>query len=86
MKTQEHPDTLTSLNNLALTKLREAAELHKKELEACIRTLGEEHRFTLLSISNLALVYEKLGKLKRAAELGERVLEARTKSQRSLLF
>jgi tetratricopeptide (TPR) repeat protein len=39
-------------------------------------SLGEEHPDTLLSISNLALTYSQQGKMDKAAELQEKVLEA----------
>jgi hypothetical protein len=56
---KEHPDTLTSMNNLALTychqgNLQDAADL-ETVLDARRRTLGEEHSDTLTSMNNLAL-------------------------------
>ena len=79
---KEHPDTLTSMNNLALTysnqgKLQEAADLQEKVLEARRRRLGEEHPDTLTSMDNLASTYWNQGKLQEAADLQEKVLEAR---------
>ena len=55
----EHPDTLSSMNNLAETyralgRMKEAAALHEKVLEASRRTLGDEHPHTLSSMNNLA--------------------------------
>ena len=81
----EHPDTLTSMGNLALTyrkqgKLSEAAELEGTALKARKRTLGEEHPDTLRSMSNLASTYWEQGKLSEAAELEEVVLEARKRT------
>ena len=78
---EEHPDTLTSMNNLASTyrdqgKLEEAADLHQKVLEARRRILGEEHPDTLTSMNNLALTYWDQGKLEEAADLQQKVLEA----------
>ena len=54
----EHPGTLTSMNNLASTyrkqgKLQEAAALQERVLEATRRTLGEKHPETLTSMNNL---------------------------------
>jgi len=77
----EHPETLTSMHNLALTyrdqgKLQDAADLQERELEATKRTLGEEHPDTSTSMSNLALTYGYQGKLQDAADLQERELEA----------
>jgi phosphoribosyl 1,2-cyclic phosphodiesterase len=61
---EEHPDTLTSMNNLASTygnqgKLREAAELQEKVLEVERMILGLEHSSTLTSMSNLAFIYKR---------------------------
>ncbi len=55
----EHPDTLTSMNNLALTLARqgehaEARMLHEQTLAIRRRVLGEEHPATLTSMGNLA--------------------------------
>ena len=59
---EEHPDTLTSMNNLAATywrqrKLEDAADLYEKTLERQRRILGEEHPDTLTSMHNLATTY-----------------------------
>lgn len=80
----EHPDTLTSMNNLALTLrhqgyLPSARVLHEKELEVCTRVLGEEHPDTLTSMNNLATTLWKQGNLPGARALQEKVLEARTR-------
>ena len=81
----EHPDTLTSMNNLASTywqqgKLQDAADLQERVLEARRRTLGEEHPDTLTIMGNLASTYSQQGKLQDAADLEERVLEARRRT------
>lgn len=82
---EEHPDTLTSMDNLALTylgqgKLHEAAELGKKAWEARKRTLGEEHPDTLTSsMSNLAKIYEGLGHSTAAALLLQQSVDASQK-------
>jgi Tetratricopeptide repeat len=52
----EHPDTLTSMNNLAISygnqgRLMEAVELHEKVLKVRKRTLGVEHPDTLGGMS-----------------------------------
>ena len=70
----EHPNTLTSLDNLAsvlndMGKLKEAAELHRTVLEVNAKILGPEHPDTLTSMSNLAVALKEMGKLKEAAEL-----------------
>ena len=50
------------MNNLAVLyqaqgRYGEAEPLYKRALEACERVLGPEHPHTLLSVSNLALLY-----------------------------
>jgi hypothetical protein len=47
----EHPDTLTSMNNLASVlnsqgKYKEAEEIHRQELALCEIVLGKEHSST----------------------------------------
>ena len=59
----EHPDTLTSVNNLAALyqaqgRYGEAEPLYRRALEASERVLGPEHPDTLTSVNNLALLYE----------------------------
>jgi hypothetical protein len=63
----EHPDTLTSISNIALTyknqrRWKEAEKLQVKELNICSRVLGEDHPSTLTSMSNLALTYSDQGR------------------------
>ena len=79
---EEHPDTLTSMNNLASTlrqkgDLQGARELQEKELEICRRILGEEHPDTLISMGNLASTLVMQGDLQGARELEEKVLQSR---------
>ena len=79
---EEHPDTLTSMNNLALTLQAQgghagARELQERVVEAQRRVLEEEHPDTLTSMSNLALTLSEQGDHAGARELQERVLEAR---------
>jgi len=57
---EEQPETLMSMNNLAITfrargRLDEAEAMHRQCLEIRRRVLGEEHRDTLASMNNLAL-------------------------------
>ena len=57
-----HPDTLTSMNNLAVTfseqgKHEEAEELELKVLDLCKKVLGPEHPHILTSMPNLARTY-----------------------------
>ena len=63
----EHPDTQTSVNNLALMlrsqeKYEEAEEMHRRELKGSEKVLGAEHSDTLTSVNNLALVLQDQGK------------------------
>jgi hypothetical protein len=55
----EHPDTLTSMNNLGWVlssqgKHVEAEQIHQQTLELRKKVLGLEHPDTLTSMSNLA--------------------------------
>ena len=64
----EHPDTLTSANNLAIVleeqgELVEAARINRETLEVRRRVLGAEHPQALASGTNLARVLEKQGEL-----------------------
>ncbi|KAI0123269.1 Tetratricopeptide repeat-domain-containing protein [Xylariales sp. AK1849] len=57
----EHPDTLTSMNNLAGVlsrqgKYEEAEQMHRQTLELRKELLGPEHPDTLASINNLAII------------------------------
>ncbi|KAK7582824.1 hypothetical protein V3481_012122 [Fusarium oxysporum f. sp. vasinfectum] len=77
---EEHPDTLTSMGNLASTywnqgRLKEAEELQVDVMEIRKRVLGEEHPDTLTSMANLASTYWNQGRLKEAEELQVDVME-----------
>jgi tetratricopeptide (TPR) repeat protein len=79
---KEHPDTLTSMTNLASTyreqgRWKEAEELQVSVIEANKRVLGEEHPDTLTGMFNLASTYRKQGRWKEAEELDVSVMEAR---------
>ena len=55
----KHPDTLTSINNMAsmlldLGKLAEAEPLFREALAGRRETLGDKHPSTLTSINNMA--------------------------------
>jgi tetratricopeptide (TPR) repeat protein len=78
----EHPDTLTSMGNLALTfwkqgRWKEAEELEVQVLETKKRVLGEEHPSTLTSMDNLAMTYSNQERWKEAEELGVQARETR---------
>jgi hypothetical protein len=76
---QEHPSTLASMNNLALTLTRQgdygsARTLHEEELGVCRRVLGEEHPDTLASMNNLARILVEQGDLVGGRALQEQTL------------
>ena len=76
----EHPDTLSSVNNLALCMrvLGDAAgalPLYQRALDSCERVLGTEHPNTLTSVNNLALCMEALGDAAGALPLCRRALD-----------
>ncbi len=75
----EHPDTLASVNNLALLYANqgrhgEAEPLLKEALRDSERVLGAEHRTTLASVNNLALLYRSQGRHGEAEPLSRRAL------------
>jgi hypothetical protein len=77
----EHPDTLTSRNNLAgayqaAGRLGEAIPLYETTLTAYERVLGAEHPNTLTSRNNLAYAYQAVGRLGEAIPLLEATLAA----------
>ena len=81
---EEHPDTLTSMNNLARTLADQgdyagAWQLQERVLETQRRVLGEEHPNTLISMANLAATLSEQGDYTEARQLQERVLEVRTR-------
>jgi tetratricopeptide (TPR) repeat protein len=78
----EHPDTLTSVANLAATywnqgRWKEAEELGWQVMETRKRILGREHLDTLTSMAGLAATYQDQGRWKEAEELGVQVVETR---------
>ncbi|RKK27668.1 hypothetical protein BFJ66_g16550 [Fusarium oxysporum f. sp. cepae] len=77
---EEHPDTLTSMGNLASIysnqgRWKEAEELGVDVMEIRKRVLGEEHPYTLTSMGNLASTYWNQGRWKEAEELEVDVME-----------
>lgn len=79
---EDHPETLTSMHNLAWIyqgqgRWEEAEGFETRVLETRERILGKEHPDTLNSMSNLALTYQQQGKLAQAEDLETRVLETR---------
>jgi hypothetical protein len=63
----KHPDTLSSMHNLASTyqnqgRWNEAEKLFVQVMETTKRVLGDEHPHTLTSIANLAATYRNQGR------------------------
>ena len=78
----EHPDTLTSVNNLAWLYERqgrygEAEPSYLRALAGCERVLGAEHPDTLTSVNNLAGLYRSQGRFGEAEPLYLRALAAK---------
>ena len=77
----EHPETLRSMNDLALVYTREGSKYAQAEalagqtLEIRRRVLGLEHYETLKSMDNLADVYQAEGKYAQAEALHSQTLE-----------
>src|ERR687887_161446 len=72
----EHPDTLTSMGNLASTYRnqgwwKEAEELEVQVMETRKRVLGQEHPDTLISMGNLASTWRNQGRYNKALRLME---------------
>ncbi|KGO45689.1 Tetratricopeptide-like helical [Penicillium expansum] len=77
---KDHPDTLVSIANLALTyrnqgRWEEAEQLQEQVIEICKTTLGGDHPDTLASMTNLALTYRNQGRWEEAEQLQEQVIE-----------
>jgi tetratricopeptide (TPR) repeat protein len=82
----EHPSTLTSINNLANLyyqqgRYDEALSLYLEDLNASRRVLGDEHPDTLISINNLAVFYRNTEKYELAIQM---YTEAILSAQRTL--
>jgi len=68
---EEHPDTLTSMANLAATygdrsQWEKAEVLEVQVMEKRKQLLGEDHPDTLRSMANLAATYRNQGQWKKA--------------------
>jgi hypothetical protein len=77
---EEHPDTLTSMANLASTfwnqgRWKQAEELEVQVMKTSLRVLGEEHPNTLTSMANLASTILNQGRWKEAEELEKQVMK-----------
>jgi Tetratricopeptide repeat len=78
----EHPDTLTSMGNLASTyrdqvRWTEAERLDVQVIETSKTVLGPEHPFTLNSMANLASTFRNQARWTEAGELNMQVMETR---------
>ncbi len=79
---KDHPDTLTSVNNLAFLYesqglYGQAEPLFKRALQGSERVLGKDHPDTLTSVNNLAFLYERQGLYGQAEPLYKRALQGR---------
>jgi len=77
---EDHPLTLTSMANLAMTyneqgQWEEAEELSLQVIEMRKEKLGEDHPSTLTSMANLAVTYSQQGRQDKAEPLKKRVME-----------
>jgi tetratricopeptide (TPR) repeat protein len=75
----EHPETATSLNNLAQVcrsqaRYAEAEQLDRRALAICEKVLGPEHPDTATSLNNLAALYYDQGRYTEAEPLYRRAL------------
>ncbi|MEG3949160.1 tetratricopeptide repeat protein, partial [Microcoleus sp. SVA1_A4] len=78
-KVVDHPDTATSLNNLAVLyestrRYREAEELYERSLSIGEQQLGANHPDTATSLNNLAALYYAMGRYEEAEPLYVRSL------------
>ncbi|MBV9848078.1 MAG: tetratricopeptide repeat protein [Armatimonadetes bacterium] len=74
-----HPDTATSLNNLAILhkvqgRYDRAEPLYARALAIREQALGPEHPDTAASLNNLAMLYQELGRIDEAQPLHTRAL------------
>jgi len=78
----EHPDTLSSMANLASSfrnqgRWEKAEELFIQVIGTHKRVLGAEHPGTLMCMANLAATYMNQGRWKEAEQLEMQVMESR---------
>jgi hypothetical protein len=77
---EDHPNTLTAMNNLAVTysdlgQDDKALVLKERTLKLRRARLGEDHPDTLASMNNLANTYDALGQHDKALALNEQTLK-----------
>ena len=75
---EENPETLTHINNLAVScnetgNHQMALELHEKVYKLRCQIFGDESPFSLASLNNLANSYDNLGQHQKALELNEKL-------------
>jgi tetratricopeptide (TPR) repeat protein len=78
----DHPYTLISMDNLALTyrkqgRCKKAEKLSMQVIETRTTKLGADHPDTLSSMSNLAWTYRKQGRWEEAEKLSMQVIKTR---------
>ncbi len=78
----EHPDTLTSMNDLGLVLrkqglLDDAEKLYRRALSVQLPTLGKEHPDTLITLNNIANVLRSRKRALQAEPIYREVLEIR---------
>ena len=78
----DHPDTATTLNNLAgiydeQGRYVEAESLYQRAIAICEKGLGPDHANTAASLNNLALLYHHQGRYAEAEPLYQRALAIR---------
>ena len=81
---EEHPDTLTAMENLANTyfnqgRWNEAEQLEVQVMNMTKKLLGEEHPDTLTAMGNLGLTYRSQGRWNEAEQLEVQVMGMRKK-------
>ena len=79
---EDHPDTLTALNNFAMIlqaqgDLVSARRYAEQVLDTVQRILGKDHPHTLTALSNLGLILKDEGDLVGARRCAEQVLDTR---------
>ena len=80
-----HPDTLRSVNSLAILLFHKddyqgAEALFRRALNDLEKTVGPEHRTTLMAVSNLGILLGKKADYKGAEALYHKALEGREKT------
>ncbi|SPJ80264.1 uncharacterized protein FTOL_08656 [Fusarium torulosum] len=81
---KDHPDTLTSINNLANVldnqgEYEEAEQMHRQTLRLREKVLSKDHPDILASMNNLANVLYHQGKYEDAEQIHRQTLELRVK-------